>query len=325
MNDSLFLQNIEFSFIYNSNYQHRYSRLKIKIKNYWLDLCSKIKTMDYIELECSISPFDQSISEILMAELSEYDFESFVEQDNGILAYIKSNQFNLDTLDKLDILSNKDFEITFNHKLIKEENWNETWEKNYFEPIIISNQCVVRSSFHPEFPEIKYQITIDPKMSFGTGHHETTSLIVKEILEIDFKNKKVADLGCGTGILAILASKRGSENITAIDIDEWSYNNTSENITLNNCKDIRVLHGDVRLLENEKFDIIFANINKNVLLNEIQNYEKCLDKSGILLLSGFYQTDFDDINNKCEENGLVLMKQDIANNWMMLKYSNSKD
>jgi ribosomal protein L11 methyltransferase len=276
--------------------------------------------MNYIELECIIEPFDPVVSEILVAELGELGFESFVEQENGVLAYIQSNQFKAGMEKDLDILSNKDFKIEIRYREIQEENWNETWEKNYFEPIVIADQCVIRSSFHPEFPEIKYQLTIDPKMAFGTGHHQTTSLIVQEILEMDFEGKKVADIGCGTGILAILASMRGAKDITAIDTDEWSYRNTLENIELNNCLDIKVLHGNVQLLKNETFGIIFANINKNVLLAEMEFYSKCMTKNSIILFSGFYESDFRDIDAECRKNQLELLKQKSQNSWMMLKY-----
>jgi ribosomal protein L11 methyltransferase len=281
--------------------------------------------MNYIELECIIVPFDSQISEILTAELSEIGFESFVENEKSLLAYIKTDLFDENKLKEISILLNPEYKIQLNQKIIQEENWNETWEKNYFEPIVIANQCVIRSTFHPEFPEIKYQVTIDPKMSFGTGHHETTSLIVKEILEIDIKNKKIADLGCGTGILAILSEMRGAQDITAVDIDEWSYNNAIENVSLNNCNHIKVLLGNVKSVENEKFDVIYANINKNVLMDEMHFYSKCLNKNAALLLSGFYQSDFEDINEKCKQNGLKLIKQEINNNWMMLKYLKPDD
>ncbi len=277
--------------------------------------------MDYIELECMIEPFNPTISEILVAELSELGYESFVEQESGVLAYIREDQFQVESLGLMGILSDKEHNINFNHRIIKEENWNETWEKNYFEPIVIDGQCVIRSSFHPDFPDLPYRITIDPRMAFGTGHHETTSLIIKEILTMHFEEKKVADLGCGTGILAILSAMKGAPDVTAIDIDEWSYANTLENIELNNCQFIKVLKGDVGLLKNEKFDVVFANINKNVLLNELPLYSHCMKPGSVLILSGFYQGDFPDIDKKSRENGLELIKQDILNNWMMLKYA----
>jgi ribosomal protein L11 methyltransferase len=276
--------------------------------------------MDYIELECKIEPFDTSISEILMAELGEWGFESFVETDGVLLAYIKANDFSETVLGQLAILSNTSAKIRFNHKTIKEENWNETWEKNYFEPITIANRCVVRSSFHPEFPELEYQITIDPKMAFGTGHHETTSLIIKEILNMDFAGKQVADLGCGTGILAILSAKRGAKHICAVDTDEWSYRSTIENSGLNQVSHIEAFHGDVTVLKGRTFDVLFANINKNVLLAEMEHYAACMHGHSELLLSGFYVSDFDDIHKSCLQNKLELVKTDKNNNWMMLKY-----
>lgn len=276
--------------------------------------------MDYIELECKITPFDASIGEILIAELADLGYESFVESENGILAYITKDLFVADALSSLMVVSNSEFVIKFSHKLIKQENWNETWEKNYFEPIIIDNQCVIRSSFHQKFPEVKYQITIDPKMAFGTGHHETTSLMIKEILHIDLEGKTILDMGCGTGILAILSALRGAKDITAVDIDEWSYHNTLENIELNATRNIHVMHGDISIIEDRKFDVIYANINKNVLLNDIPQYAKNLHKGACLMLSGFYESDFDDINKTAQESGFELEKRDKNNNWMMLKY-----
>jgi len=276
--------------------------------------------MDYIELECKITPYDPVIAEILIAELSELDFESFVENETGLQAYITEDLFVLDTISSLAILSNPDFKIKFQHKIIEQENWNETWEKNYFEPIIIEDKCVIRSSFHEEFNSIKYRITIDPKMAFGTGHHETTSLMIKEILHLNVEGKTILDMGCGTGILAILSALRGATDITAIDIDEWSYNNTLENIELNVTKEIIVKHGDISILDDKLYDIIYANINKNVLLNDIPQYTKNLHKGACLMLSGFYSSDFDDIDNIAKQAGLELIKRDQKNNWTMLKY-----
>ena len=276
--------------------------------------------MDYVELNCTIEPFDQEIAEILTAELSELGYESFVEHETGIKAYIRSHLYHEKVHESIQITENKSFKISFVPNWIMEENWNETWEKNYFEPIIIDNQCVVRSSFHPQFDNIKYQLTIDPKMAFGTGHHDTTSLIIKEILEMELAGKTIADLGCGTGILAILCSMRGASSITAVDIDEWSYKSTIENAELNNCTNIKTYLGDVSLIDNQKFDIVFANINKNVLLNEMKYYAKCMKKGSILVLSGFYSSDFVDIDKSASNQQMILVKQSKSNNWLMLKY-----
>ncbi len=276
--------------------------------------------MNYIELTCKISPYNATTSEILVAQLGEIGFESFVEQPDSLQAYIIENGFDENKIAKLKADSVFDSQVEFSFKKIEEENWNETWEKNYFEPIVIDEQCVIRSSFHPEFPAIKYRITIDPKMSFGTGHHETTSLMIKEILKLDLEDKTILDMGSGTGILAILSALKGATNITAVDFDEWCYKNCFENMALNGTQDIKVIHGDINAVKGLKFDIIYANINKNVLLSDIKEYTNNLNPSGYLLLSGFYKADFEDINKVAKQNGLVLQKEEELNQWMMLKY-----
>lgn len=280
--------------------------------------------MDYIELDCKIEPFSAEIAEILTAELSEAGFESFVEKEGGLLAYIQEELFANVELNELNIVSNPDFEIEFGYKKIEEENWNETWEKNYFEPIIIADECVIRSSFHDEFPDFKYRITIDPKMAFGTGHHETTSLVIKEILQLDVIGKDILDMGCGTGILAILCALKGATDLTAVDIDEWSYNNTIENMELNNIEGIKVLHGDISVISNQSYDIIFANINKNVLLKDIPKYAENMKVGAELILSGFYNNDIEDIDKVAIANGLEFIKKDEKNNWTLLKYKRIK-
>jgi len=276
--------------------------------------------MNYIELTCKISPYNATTSEILMAQLGEIGFESFVEQPDALQAYIVENEFDENKIAKIRTDSDFDSNVEFSFKKIEEQNWNETWEKNYFEPIVIDELCVIRSSFHPNFPNIKYAITIDPKMSFGTGHHETTSLMIKEILKLDLEGKIILDMGCGTGILAILSALKGSTDITAVDFDEWSYKNCIENMELNGTKSIKAIHGNISHVKSMKFDIIYANINKNVLLSDIGEYANKLNPAGYLLLSGFYRTDFEDINRVALQNGLVLQKEEEFNNWMMLKY-----
>jgi ribosomal protein L11 methyltransferase len=277
--------------------------------------------MDYIELTCKITPYDIEISEILTAQLGELGFESFIEQADSLQAYIQHSDFDEKKIKAFFTDYKSESKIEFSHKLIKEENWNETWEKNYFEPIIIDNQCVIRSSFHPEFPGIEYSITIDPKMAFGTGHHETTSLMVREILNLQLDKMTILDMGCGTGILAILCALKGAENITAVDNDVWSYRNTLENKELNQVQNIVAIHGDVKSIDGLKFDLIIANINKNVLLSDIPNYAICLKEGACILLSGFYQNDFEDINQVAVKSGLKFQKVEEINNWVMLKYS----
>ena len=276
--------------------------------------------MDYIELNCEIRPFEQVSGEILIAQLSEMGFESFVENENGIRAYIQAQLFNLELFEQIKLLTIPNVDIDFKHNLIKDQNWNETWEKNYFEPIIVKDKCLIRSTFHKNTPETEFEILIDPKMSFGTGHHETTFLMLEEILELDLQDKTILDMGCGTGVLAILSDKKGANSVDAIDIDEWCFNNSLENIKLNSSINIKVQQGDKKLLGNKSYDIIYANINKNILLADIHVYVANINKGGSLLLSGFYTEDFSDINKLATSDGLKLINKKEKNNWLILNY-----
>ena len=199
-------------------------------------------------------------------------------------------------------------------------NWNEEWEKN-FEPIEVDNTCRVRAPFH-EYKEVQYDIVIEPKMSFGTGHHETTFMVIQHLLETDVTGKKTLDMGCGTAILAILAEMKGAQPIDAIDIDNWCYLNSIENAERNNCKHISVYEGDASLLPGRTYDVIIANINRNILLNDMQVYVDCLNPGGTLLLSGFYEEDIPAIDESCSSKGLKLIKKHQKNNWVALKYIN---
>ncbi len=276
--------------------------------------------MNYIELKCTIKPFNSDISEILMAELANLKYESFVENGDGLLAYIQENDWNENDLSSINIIKNGEFDIKFSHKKIEQQNWNKTWEENYFKPISIGNQCVIKSSFHTNYPDAEYIINIDPKMAFGTGHHETTSLMIREILNLDVRDKSILDMGCGTGILAILSAMKGATDILAVDYDIWSYNNTIENTKLNNINNIKVLHGDINVLDNKKYDIIYANINKNVLLKDIPEYAKRLNKGAYLIVSGFYESDFEDIEKVAKKCNLKIQNLESYNNWRMVRY-----
>ncbi|NNL03241.1 MAG: 50S ribosomal protein L11 methyltransferase [Eudoraea sp.] len=271
----------------------------------------------FLEYRFSINPL-QPATDILIAELSELGFDSFVETTDGLLAYVKKETWNPMALRNVQILSNKKFRIDYDVAEIEQENWNERWEKN-FEPINVDNECVVRAPFH-DIPDVTFDIVITPKMSFGTGHHETTHMMLQLVLALDFTGKTVLDMGCGTGVLAILAAMKGASNVDAIDIDNWSYLNALENVAGNSCKHINVFEGDVSLLTNQNYDIIMANINRNILLADISIYVDHLKKGGILLLSGFYKEDIPLISKECEANGLSFQENLEKNNWVASKY-----
>lgn len=271
----------------------------------------------YIGYHFTINPVELG-SEILIAELGEKAFESFIETEIGISAFVQKDLWDINILEDIQILSNPEFNIQYTFEEIEQVNWNEEWEKN-FEPIDVDGKCHVRAPFH-EKTSAEYDIVIEPKMSFGTGHHETTHMMIQHILETDFTNKKTLDMGCGTAILAILAEMKGAQPIDAIDIDNWCYLNSIENAERNNCKHISVYEGDASLLVGKKYDIIIANINRNILLNDMQQYVACLNENGILFLSGFYTEDIPVISESCTSKGLTYVKQFERNNWVALKF-----
>ncbi len=259
-------------------------------------------------------------TEILIAELGLADFESFVETEDGVTAYIQKNDWNEFILEDIQILNSDEFKISFTFEEIEQTNWNEEWEKN-FNPIIVDDKCSVRAPFHDK-PDTDYDIIIEPKMSFGTGHHETTHMMIQHILKNDFKNKSVLDMGCGTGVLAILADMKGAQPIDAIDYDNWCFLNSLENVERNNCKNITVFEGDASLLNDQKYDIIIANINRNILLNDLAAYTKCLNAHGSMFLSGFYKEDIAVIEEECNKYGLNRVENLEKNNWVAVKFVN---
>lgn len=273
----------------------------------------------YIEYRFKVQPKEPA-SDILIAELGEAGFESFVEEEDDVLAYIQKTDWSSNILDDIYILGNSNFEITYQYKEIAQENWNATWEQN-FQPIIVDDVCMIRAPFHEKI-QVDYDIVIEPKMSFGTGHHETTHMMLQHILQLNVENKTVLDMGSGTGVLAILAGMRGATNIDAIDIDNWCYQNAKENVARNNMDFISVYEGDVTLLKDKKYDLIIANINRNILLADLPSYAKCLNKGGVLLLSGFYTEDLEMISQKCTELELKFEKNLERNNWVAAKYVN---
>ncbi len=270
--------------------------------------------MSYLSYQFYVTPPEPG-SEILMALISDFGFESFDFNDTGFTAYIKEeSSSNVD----LSNLSFEDFTFTYDIQKIPLTNWNAEWEKN-FEPVSVDDLLYIRAPFHEPNKNVKHEIVIMPKMSFGTGHHQTTRLVCKAMFETDFKNKRVLDMGCGTGILAILAEFLGAKDILAIDIDEWSVENSIENCETNNCKNIVVKKGDLDSLEPEKsFDIIIANINKNILKAQLPVYSKKLISGGKLFLSGFFTTDVDELKEVCEKLDLKFISFKKENEWAMM-------
>jgi len=270
----------------------------------------------YIGYDFIVKPL-QPATEILIAELGYAGFESFVENEEGVTAYIQKDEWNSSILEDIQILNSNEFEISFSYQEIEQTNWNQEWEKN-FKPIIVDDLVSVRAPFH-EKPDAKYDLVIEPKMSFGTGHHETTHMMIQHILKNDFKNKSVLDMGCGTGVLAILAEKVGATKLDAVDIDNWCYLNSMENVERNNCKHISVYEGDVSVLKN-KYDVIIANINRNILLSDIPKYIEHLNIKSELYLSGFYAEDLKHIQQKCLDHNLILEDKFEMKNWVSAKF-----
>ena len=275
--------------------------------------------MNYFEINFIIVPFEEYISDVLIAELGEIGFDSFVSTEVGVDAYALETAFDEAKLKTL--LSDFPFEAIIDYKVtqIESKNWNEEWEKHYFEPIVIGNECVIHSSFHKNVPKAKYDIVIDPKMAFGTGHHETTSLVIGRLLQMDLQDKTLLDMGCGTAVLAILAAMRGAKDIVAIDIDTWCTENSIENIAINNIQGIDVRLGGAELLAGLHFDIVLANINRNILLADMEQYAACLSSGGELYMSGFYVQDIPLIEAEANRNGLTLIDYHEKNNWVAVK------
>ena len=277
--------------------------------------------MKYFEVTFSVNPCNETVTDILSALIAQTGFESFVECEGGMQAYVQQSLFDEDALKSIIA----DFpvpgtEITYTITEPEDKDWNEEWEKNFFQPIVIDNRCVIHSTFHKDYPKAEYDIVINPQMAFGTGHHETTSSILGELLDADLKGKSVLDMGCGTSILAILASMRGADPVTAIDIDDWCVNNSRDNIALNNINNITVELGDASLLKGRKpFDVIIANINRNILLNDMAAYTACMHKGSEIYMSGFYVQDIDAIRSKGESLGLKFVHYREKNNWAAVK------
>ena len=265
------------------------------------------------------------INDILASELGDIGFESFTSDENGLVAYIGANKYNASTLD--NCLENFPIPgIIFHHtrEFIKDRDWNEEWEKNYFKPIHIEKECLIRASFHSVEEGYKFTIVIDPKMAFGTGNHATTYLMICEMLKLDLSSKEVLDMGCGTAVLAILAAMKEASRVVAIDIDEWAYSNALENCRLNNTENIEVALGGAEQINRfGTFDYIFANINRNILLSDINKYVPALKPGGKLFMSGFYKEDIPVIEEECIMNGLTFISFSERDNWVAISVMKS--
>ena len=272
----------------------------------------------YIQVLFTLKPVEPGI-EILMAELAQIGFESFVELEYGLEAYIPQTDFKEESLQEVTLLKNPEFLIEYITNTIAPKNWNEVWESD-FKPIVVNNRCAVRADFHEPIAS-DYEIIITPKMSFGTGHHQTTYMMLQHVLDLELEGASVLDMGCGTGVLAILAIKKGARSVDAIDIEPWCFENTKENALLNACKPIQVYEGDALLLVGKKYDVIIANINKNVLLQDIPTYASCLNAKGTLLLSGFYAADIEDIKRVCTSVKLEYTSHLERENWVAVKFT----
>lgn len=271
--------------------------------------------MNYIAYHFTVKPLNE-YRDILLAELSLLHFESFEETDSGLSAYVQEPFDDEEAVNSLGILKNKNVSIHYQREEIETINWNEEWEKN-FSPIHVGSKCMVRAPFH-EKKEVEFDIIIEPKMSFGTGHHATTYQMIQLILEENWKGKHVLDMGCGTGVLGILSSMMGANKVSYIDIDDWCVENTTENLERNNVKG-EVILGDASSINN-MFDVIIANINRNILLNDLETYVNHLNKNGYLYLSGFYKEDFESIKQEAEKQKLTFLKHLEKSKWIAAKF-----
>ncbi len=277
--------------------------------------------MKYFEVTFKVQPCSETATDILSALTAEIGFESFVECEGGMQAYVQQSLFDEEQLkEALTNFPMPDTTVTYSLAEPEDKDWNEEWEKNFFQPIVVGNRCVIHSTFHKDYPKAEYDIVINPQMAFGTGHHETTNSILGELLDADLKGKSVLDMGCGTSILAILASMRGAKKVTAIDIDDWCVNNSRDNIALNHLDNIHVELGDASLLKGrEPFDVVIANINRNILLNDMHAYVDCMHSGSEIYMSGFYTEDIEAIRQKGESLGLEFAHHREKNRWAAVK------
>ena len=278
--------------------------------------------MQYLEVTFTVSPISETANDIIAALAAELGFESFVESEQGTIGYVPINQYDEQALNEaLADFPMPDTKVTFTTCEMEDKNWNEEWEKHFFEPIVVDSRCVIHSTFHKDYPKADFDIIINPQMAFGTGHHQTTRLIISYLLDIELVGKTVLDMGCGTSILAILASMRGAKALTAIDIDEWCVNNSIDNLALNGIDNIKVFQGDASSLASEgPFDVIIANINRNILLADMQYYVARMNQGGEIYFSGFYESDLPMIQAEAERLGLRYISHRVEKDWTAAQF-----
>ncbi|NCD43377.1 MAG: 50S ribosomal protein L11 methyltransferase [Bacteroidia bacterium] len=271
--------------------------------------------MEYLECKVVVTPFTTG-KDVLIARLAEIGFESFVEEEAAVLAYIPAPDFAPGLLDELVLSLSEYFSVSYTVMKIADKNWNEEWEKNY-EPVIVDEKVRIRAPFHAPDPAYLYDIEIKPQMSFGTAHHDTTRQMLEVMSALEVKGVSLLDMGCGTGVIAILAALKGASVVTAIDNDEWAWENTRENMLRNRLSSPEVLLGDAALLEGRKFQVIMANINRNILLRDMYLYVNALYPKGQLWMSGFYDQDLDHISRKASSLGLTFLQSRSVNHWVV--------
>ena len=277
---------------------------------------------DYTRVKFTVTPNEEVATDVLAALLADAGFESFVPEDDGMSAYAPQALYDADAVAAVVAgYPLEGFEITYDSEFIEGEDWNAEWEKNYFQPIVLGEECVIHSTFHKDVPKARYDILIDPKMAFGTGYHQTTCHMLRTILAQDMTGKSVLDMGCGTALLAILARKHGASNVVAIDIDEFAYENARENIVLNGTPDIEVRLGGAEAIKpSDSFDIVLANINRNILLADIKNYVRAMHPGSQLFISGFYTEDIEVLKEEAARHGLQYIDSAEDNRWAMVRF-----
>lgn len=278
--------------------------------------------MKYIEVTFTVAPMSETACDVVAALMAELGFESFVASADGTVGYVPADLYDEDAVrEVLAGFPMPDIDVAFTSCEMEDKNWNEEWEKNFFEPIVVDSRCVIHSTFHKDYPEALYDIIINPQMAFGTGHHQTTRLIIGYLLDIDLDGKTVLDMGCGTSILAILASMRGAKALTAIDIDEWCVNNSIDNLALNHIDNVKVFQGDASSLACEgPFDVVIANINRNILLADMQYYVARMNKGAEIYFSGFYESDLPLIQAEAERLGLHYLSHRVEKEWTAARF-----